>query len=507
MSQIRFLLMMAGLCLLSACNGASDHTPGLTNPGQPPATNTISGTVQFKGAPLAGTTVTLWLTNTNTIVQTTTSDANGQYSFSGLSTSGNATAVYQLWASKTGYGFYPTVGSGAEVIRWDHTGNLQGNGVTDVGIYFTVIQFDSLPNSSLSGANFSAYDGSNPPLSLPATGQQTSYASGDDASLKKGVAWPANRFTVQNGTVTDSLTGLVWLQNAGCFAPAVFATALTEVNQLANGSCGLTDGSKAGDWRMPNINELESLVDVSAANPALSAGNPFTNVSEGNYWSSTSYFGGQNGSPNDWVIRMSDGSYVNDSVANAKTTANNSVWAVKGTGPGTIKLESTGQYVTYATGDDGSVQSGVPLTFERFVDNADGTVTDTVTGLVWLAQANCIQGTWASALNTVNNLASGQCGLTDGSKPGSWRMPNRKEMESLSDRMVNNFADYVDQLYLNPDGTVFREPIFSGFTGYQFYWTSTTDAANTSLAWTLFSCDYGVYSAPKSNTSYTLAVR
>ncbi len=425
----------------------------------------------------------------------------------GLSSSGNATAVYQLWASKPAYGFYPTVGSGATVIRFDHTGNLKGNGITDIAIYFTVIQFNSLPNASLTGADFNAYDGGNPLVSLPATGQQTSYAAGDDASLKKGVAWPATRFTVQNGTVTDNLTGLVWLQNAGCFSPAIFATALTDVNQLATGTCGLADGSKAGDWHLPSINELESIIDVSAANPALSAGNPFTNVSDAIYWSSTSYFGGQAGSAQAWAIRMSDGSFVNDSILNVKATSMNAVWAVRAGSGGAIKPQWTGQYVTYAKGDDGSIQAGVAPTFERWIDNGNGTITDTVTGLIWLKQANCIDDTWSSAIKSVNSLASGQCGLTDGSAAGSWRMPNRNEMQSLSDRMENNHADFFNQTYVNFDGTVFRQPIFSNFMVSQYYWTSTTNAADPTDAWTVFSCDYGVYATDKSNTGYTLAVR
>ena len=34
---------------------------------------------------------------------------------------------------------------------------------------------------------------------------------------------------------------------------------------LENGSCGLSDGSVAGDWRLPNIRELHSLFDVVAS--------------------------------------------------------------------------------------------------------------------------------------------------------------------------------------------------------------------------------------------------
>lgn len=52
---------------------------------------------------------------------------------------------------------------------------------------------------------------------VPRTGQTTSYAPGDDGDLQKGVAWPVPRFTDnEDGTVTDNLTGLIWLTNADC---------------------------------------------------------------------------------------------------------------------------------------------------------------------------------------------------------------------------------------------------------------------------------------------------
>jgi hypothetical protein len=39
-------------------------------------------------------------------------------------------------------------------------------------------------------------------------------------------------------------------------------------------------------WRLPNINELESLVDCSSQNPALPRKHPFKEVRDA-YWSST----------------------------------------------------------------------------------------------------------------------------------------------------------------------------------------------------------------------------
>lgn len=115
--------------------------------------------------------------------------------------------------------------------------------------------------------NFSEASGSGGTITLPKTGQGISYATGDDGDLKTGVNWPGPRFQdmgngTGNGTTKDNLTGLIWLKNANCFGIQAWAGALNSANTLANGLCGLTDGSQAGDWRLPNINELKSLVNI-----------------------------------------------------------------------------------------------------------------------------------------------------------------------------------------------------------------------------------------------------
>jgi hypothetical protein len=123
---------------------------------------------------------------------------------------------------------------------------------------------------------------------VAATGQTTSFAAGDDGDLEKGVASPDPRFTDNlNGTITDNLTGLIWLKDANCFGARTWALALSDVNGLNTGECGLTDGSVAGDWRLPNLRELQSLVDYGQFNPALPLGHPFTNFQASFYWSST----------------------------------------------------------------------------------------------------------------------------------------------------------------------------------------------------------------------------
>ncbi|MBV8471741.1 MAG: DUF1566 domain-containing protein [Burkholderiaceae bacterium] len=528
--------------LLGACgggggaggSGAASNNNGVVPP------NSVSGTVTLNGQPMAGVTVSMVNTNSNpsTFYASTTTDANGHYSFSGLGAylptdCTNCAENYQIWASMPGTAFIPVMASdpawstaayqwnplpsnwtlpigaiGAAVSRAGFNGNFSNpNGGSPMT--YTVINYNSTPGNSITGANFQAYDGSNAPIGLAASGQASSYASGDDGSLHKGAAWPAQRFADnQDGTITDRLTGLVWLKNAGCLAPDVWANAVAMVQQLASGACGLSDGSMAGQWRLPNVVELESLVDVSASSPALTVGHPFSKVSAGLYWTSTAYFGGQEGTTNAWVVRMGDGSYVNDSTSNLMATSKNAIWAVRGGSGAVVKLPATGAYAPFAKGDDGSLQIGTPLTYPRMRDNGDGTVTDTVTGLVWLKHASCIQQTWAGAVAAVNALASGQCGLSDGSKAGSWRMPNRKEMLSLQDRGINNHADYFDESFVSNTAGISSQPsVFTNMVGFQFYWTSSTDAADTTLAWTVFSCDYGVYPTAKAGMGYTLAVR
>jgi len=130
-------------------------------------------------------------------------------------------------------------------------------------------------------------------IALPRTGQPLKKGANDDGTIQKGVAWPIPRFTDNgNGTVTDNLTKLIWLKNANCFSGQAWTVALDVTNLLANDACGLTDGSRTSEWRLPNLNELKSLVDISQYNPAISTGHPFTSVQSSHntdfYWSSSS---------------------------------------------------------------------------------------------------------------------------------------------------------------------------------------------------------------------------
>lgn len=142
--------------------------------------------------------------------------------------------------------------------------------------------------------------------------------SGQDGELRKGLALPTPRFRQEVNTVVDLLTGLRWLQNANVSGvPVDWQNALIAVQELNRQRvAGITD------WRLPNINELEALVDCSFHSPALTGDHPFTDVQEV-YWSATTSFFETDWS---WALYMHKGA----TGVGHKRAAAFYVWAVAG---------------------------------------------------------------------------------------------------------------------------------------------------------------------------------
>jgi len=138
-----------------------------------------------------------------------------------------------------------------------------------------------------------------------------------------------------NGTVTDTNTNLVWLKNANCFGKITWQQAMDAAAALASGQCGLTDGSVAGQWRLPKentgaLNEWRSFVNLSYQAPALSngcgsarwtQGDVFNDVWPGFYWSSSPAI---TNSLSVWLVDMEDGSLSHNYM-----TTTNGVWPVR----------------------------------------------------------------------------------------------------------------------------------------------------------------------------------
>ena len=124
----------------------------------------------------------------------------------------------------------------------------------------------------------------------------------------------------------------------------------------------------------------------------------------------------------------------------------------------------------------------------RFTDHGDGTITDNLTGLMWIRDAQQVSGTmtWSDALTECNDL--NYAGHTD------WRLPNGRELRSLLDLGEDNPALPLGHPFLN----VLNAD----------YWSSTTMPWDSDLAFYVdigdghnFACDKVL------NPSYTWCMR
>jgi len=155
---------------------------------------------------------------------------------------------------------------------------------------------------------------------------------------------------------------------------------------------------------------------------------------------------------------------------------------------GTIELPRTGQTTCYdpvnsweipcpGSGQDGDSQSGVAWPSPRFVDNGDGTVTDNLTGLMWFKDAGCMgQTTWQAAMDRIADLnatpGSYSCDGFHTASYTDWVLPNINELKSLA--------------YHRPGGRAWLQGQgFRNVANNAWYWSSTTQASNTSYEWSL----------------------
>ena len=93
--------------------------------------------------------------------------------------------------------------------------------------------------------------------------------------------------------VTDSATGLEW-QDDAIGSSTTWQSAIDRCENLTLGG--------QSDWRLPNINELKTIIDRSKVNPAIISA--FTQTSSDGYWSSTTT---EDYKDNAWGVYFYDG--------------------------------------------------------------------------------------------------------------------------------------------------------------------------------------------------------
>ncbi len=240
--------------------------------------------------------------------------------------------------------------------------------------------------------------------------------------------------------VYDNATGLIWEVKT----PDDDATdEHQDSNKIFSWSSG--DGYAAylgsihlagrSSWKIPTVRELSSLLNYE--NPSIKSDSfffPRTSAARP-YWSSTLYNLHQSAAQ---VVSFADGTLSASVTTNAEHFR------------GVI---STRDYPPEGTA--------------HFVDNGDGTITDTATGLMWMQNTADIQGDgnpyatfWRQALSW--STAVDFAGYSD------WRLPNINELRSLLE--YTGYQPFINTRYF-PD------------TDSSPYWSSTTEPSSPDKAW------------------------
>jgi hypothetical protein len=227
---------------------------------------------------------------------------------------------------------------------------------------------------------------------LPDTGQTVKYTKtpGEDADFTIN---PPSFADAGDGTVVDTVTGLMWQKEDG--GEMTFDKAVAYPRQL----------KLAGhdDWRLPTSHELFSILN-HGRNPALDP--VYFPRSEAEYWWSSETLAGD---PNRvWVTNSGGGI---------------------GPHPRRETLSDGGPkrfHVRCVRGGPARAGAAGP----RFKANGDRTVTDLATGLMWQQDEASSEMAWEDALKYAQALS-----LADRT---DWRLPNVKELQSLNDESRTN---------------------------------------------------------------------
>jgi alpha-tubulin suppressor-like RCC1 family protein len=250
--------------------------------------------------------------------------------------------------------------------------------------------------------------------------------------------------------VKDNVTGLIWENKTddGSIYDKDNTYTWDDVQNVFIATLNAENFGGFSDWRLPTIKELSFIVGSGTYNPAINTAY-FPNTVSSAYWSSTTH-----GPYCAYCVYFDTGG----------------VWD-------SFSFKEDSNYVR-------AVHGGSQL--NAFVDNGDGTVTDTSTGLMWQQATADGYITWESAISYCEGLSLG--GYND------WRLPNRNELQSL--------VDYTRSPVIDP---AFPD------TADNLYWASTVDASNTDNAWYVNFAEGYVgtmgYKGPHQFNGYVRAVR
>ena len=281
---------------------------------------------------------------------------------------------------------------------------------------------------------------------LPDSGQNISYTTtfGEDNDYTINAPSYTNN---SNGTITDTVTGLMWQQVDG--GEMTIENAFIYADNLVLGGFS--------DWRLPSPIESFSILNHQNNNPAMNT--TYFTASAAEYWWTNAYQAGDNTKV--WCTNAGGG------IGNHPKSETISAGGIKKFHVRVVRNNS------------------IPTTIgNHFTDNGNGTITDNLTQLVWEKAPNTTILTWENALAYAENLSLASA--TD------WRLPNIKELQSLNDESITNPSANTN---------------FFPTIGVHNYWSSTSLPNQTTKSW-YWNTQFGITTYDtKTNSNYVLCVR
>jgi hypothetical protein len=267
-----------------------------------------------------------------------------------------------------------------------------------------------------------------------------------------------------DGTVTDNITGLMWVKSPDMNGDGEILAEDKMSYEDALASAESFDLGGYGDWRVPTIKEMYSLMNFDGVDPS---GYESEDTSGLIPFIDREYFDFAYGET-DAGERIIDSQMVSTTLYVSGTNATNDATLfgvnfadgrIKGYGL-TLHGQPKPFFVMYVRGDTGY---GV----NDYTDNGDGTVTDASSSLMWAQADNGEAISWEAALafaQTAN--AESYLGHDD------WRLPNIKELQVIVD--YTRSPDTTDSPAIDP---VFESTQITNEAGqddFGWVWSSTT---------------------------------